>query len=54
MRSHILELNKWGSPTSPNAGKVLDIRVQPGGSDAAQFLVDYGLEFGVKVVIDEF
>ncbi len=36
------------------ANKVLDIRVQPGGADAAQALVEYGQREGVTVVIKEF
>ncbi|WP_245300445.1 hemagglutinin repeat-containing protein [Rhizobium sp. YK2] len=39
-----------GSP----ATKILDIRVQPGGVDAAQALVDYGRNQGVTVLVKEF
>ncbi|WP_245445199.1 hemagglutinin repeat-containing protein [Rhizobium anhuiense] len=36
------------------ATKVLDIRVQPGGADAAKALVRYGTDKGVTVIIKEF
>lgn len=39
-----------GSP----ATKILDIRVQPGGVDAAQALVDYGRIQGITVLVKEF
>ncbi|MBB3386679.1 filamentous hemagglutinin, partial [Rhizobium sp. BK609] len=39
-----------GSP----ATKILDIRVQPGGIDAAQALVDYGRNQGITVLVKEF
>ncbi len=54
MRSHIRELRRWSSPTNPNAAKVLDIRVQPGGATSARFLVKYGASRGVQVRINEF
>ena len=54
MRSHIRELETWSSPTNPNAAKVLDIRVQPGGAASAQSLIDYGASRGVQVRINEF
>ncbi|WP_424942030.1 hypothetical protein [Aliiroseovarius crassostreae] len=54
MRSHIRELEIWSSPTNPNAAKVLDIRVQPGGATSAQSLIDYGASRGVQVRINEF
>ncbi|MDN2672281.1 filamentous hemagglutinin N-terminal domain-containing protein [Janthinobacterium sp. SUN026] len=36
------------------ANKILDIRVQPGGMDAAKFLIDHGAENGITVIIKEF
>jgi hypothetical protein len=54
MRSHIRELETWSSPTNPNAAKVLDIRVQPGGAISAQSLIDYGASRGVHVRINDF
>jgi filamentous hemagglutinin len=33
---------------------ILDLRVQPGGLDAAKQLINYGREFNVNVVIREF
>jgi hypothetical protein len=53
MRAHINELQTWTS-SNPNALRVLDIRVQPGGAAAAQPLINYGVTRGVQVRINEF
>ena len=55
MKSHIDDLASSratvnGQPTD----MVLDLRVQPGGLEAARSLRNYGMQNGVKVVIKEF
>ncbi|KAB5617804.1 hypothetical protein F7234_25070 [Pseudomonas putida] len=36
------------------ATMVLDLRVQPGGLAAAKWLIEFGREYNVKVVVKEF
>ena len=36
------------------ANMVLDLRVQPGGSNAASSLIEFGRRLGVDVIIKEF
>lgn len=55
MRTHIQELGRNGATVDDvRATMVLDLRVQPGGMRAAQSLIDFGKQFGVGVVIEEF
>jgi filamentous hemagglutinin len=55
MEAHIEDLGTRGATVGGNpANMVLDLRVQPGGSAAAQSLVDYGTQYGVTVRILEF
>jgi RHS repeat-associated protein len=51
---HIEDLGTRGATVNGNpANMILDIRVPPGGSSAAQPLVSYGQRFGVHVIIKE-
>ena len=54
MRSHIRDLSSRGAIVDGQpATMILDLRVPPGGADAAKALVPYGERFGVTVVIKE-
>jgi filamentous hemagglutinin len=56
MKKHIRELARTGFTigTSDKLAKnVLDIRVQPGGFNAAKELIDYGREYNVTVILKE-
>lgn len=55
MRSHIADLGTTGATVNGYpANMALDLRVQPGGSNAAQQLIDYGARNGVTVIISGF
>ncbi len=55
MEEHIQDLGTRGATVDNNpANMILDLRVQPGGSAAAQSLIDYGQQRGVTVIINEF
>jgi hypothetical protein len=55
MQSHIDDLGTRGATVDGNpANMMLDLRVQPGGADAAQSLVGYGEKAGVRVFVTEF
>jgi len=54
MQNHIQDLGTRGATVNGQpANMILDLRVQPGGAGAAQQLVGYGQQYGVKVVIKE-
>ena len=54
MKDHILDLRRGITVDGVPANKILDIRVQPGGSDAAKPLIDYGSIHGITVRISEY
>jgi filamentous hemagglutinin len=56
MKNHIEDLGTRGVIVNDHAttNVVLDLRVQPGGAEAAQSLIDYGAQFGVRVIIKEY
>ncbi|WP_031430316.1 hypothetical protein [Methylomicrobium agile] len=55
MQSHIDDLAARGATVDGvPANMILDLRVQPGGSNAAQSLIGYGQSQGVSVMIKEF
>ena len=55
MQEHILDLGTNGAKVDGQLAKmVLDIRVQPGGLNAAQQLVKFGADNNVTVIIKEF
>jgi hypothetical protein len=55
MQDHIYDLGTNGAKVNGNpATMVLDLRVQPGGSAAAQSLIQYGAKCNVTVIIKEF
>jgi len=55
MKAHIIELQKTNITVDGiSANKILDIRVQPGGFDAAKFLIRFGQERNIPVIIKEF
>jgi RHS repeat-associated protein len=55
MQDHIEDLGRNGATVNgQRASMVLDIRVQPGGAQAAESLIEYGKNNGVTVVIKEF
>lgn len=58
MRKHIEDLATRGIKRSevevPTANRIFDIRVQPGGSVAAEILKDYASIYGITIRIDEF
>jgi len=55
MQDHIYDLGKNGATVNGNpATMVLDLRVQPGGSAAAQSLIQYGAKNNVTVIVKEF
>ncbi len=52
---HIIDLGTRGATVDGNlADMALDLRVQPGGVEAASSLVDLGEEWGVAVFVQEF
>jgi len=55
MQGHIDDLATSGATVNGNpANMILDLRVQPGGADVAQSLINYGRQQGVIVIIKEF
>ena len=55
MQDHIYDLGHNGATVNgTSANIVLDIRVQPGGLQSVQSLVNYGRQNGVTVIIKEF
>ncbi|MDF0731602.1 DUF637 domain-containing protein [Pseudomonas entomophila] len=55
MQDHIVDLGTNGAKVDGQLAKmVLDIRVQPGGADAARQLIKFGAENNVTVIIKEF
>ena len=55
MQDHIIDLGTNGAKVDGMpANMVLDLRVQPGGSTAAQSLIEFGREYNVKVIVKEF
>lgn len=55
MRSHIRALGDSGATINGQPATMkLDIRVQPGGMDAARSLVDFGKRYNVQVTIKEY
>lgn len=55
MQDHIYDLGKNGATVNGNpATMVLDLRVQPGGTAAAQSLIQYGAQNNVTVIVKEF
>jgi len=55
MENHIKDLGTRGVTVDGNpASMVLDLRVQPGGKNAAHKLVEFGKEYGVTVTVKEF
>jgi len=55
MRRHIDELAEAEAGVGDQVGRIiLDIRVQPGGTSAAQSLIEYGRKLGIPVIIKEF
>jgi len=55
MQDHIRDLGTRGATVGGNpASMILDLRVQPGGAQAASSLGEFGKKFGVNVVIKEF
>ncbi|MDU9020814.1 hypothetical protein [Pseudomonas corrugata] len=55
MQDHIIDLGTNGAKVNgAPANMVLDLRVQPGGSAAANSLIEFGREYNVKVVVKEF
>jgi len=54
MHEHIRDLGTRGATINGQpANMVLDLRVQPGGTAAAQPLVDLGRRLGVRVIVKE-
>lgn len=54
MKEHIRDLGSRGAKVNGQpANMVLDLRVQPGGQDAALSLINYGAENNVNVIIKE-
>jgi hypothetical protein len=54
MQAHIDDLATRGAMVNGNPGNmILDIRVQPGGAEAAQQLIGYGQNQGVTVIVKE-
>lgn len=54
MQEHIRDLaSRRGSVDGDDANMILDLRVQPGGSKAAESLIEYGAERNVIVQISE-
>jgi tetratricopeptide (TPR) repeat protein len=56
MQSHIRDLARTGFTVGTSGApaiNVLDIRVQPGGFEAAKSLIEYGQQLGLKVVVKE-
>ena len=55
MRAHIADLSTRGATVSGRPARmVLDVRVQPGGSAAAQGLISYGAKKGVTVRVADY
>ncbi len=55
MEDHIEDLGTRGATVGGQlATMVLDLRVQPGGAQAAQQLIQFGKQFGVKVIVKEY
>ena len=55
MQDHIDELGKGrGAVNEQPANMVLDLRVQPGGYESAEQLIEYGKQNGVTVIVKEF
>jgi hypothetical protein len=54
-QQHIVDLQESGSTVNGNlADLFLDIRVQPGGAQAAQPLIKYGEDRGINVTVTEY
>jgi len=55
MQEHIVDLGTRGATVDGKAANtILDMRVQPGGFNAAKPLVEFGRQNGVTVIIKEF
>jgi filamentous hemagglutinin len=55
MQEHIVDLGTRGATVDGKAANmILDLRVQPGGLNAAKPLVDFGAKSNVSVIIKEF
>ncbi|MEW8056784.1 MAG: hypothetical protein AB2796_15790, partial [Candidatus Thiodiazotropha sp.] len=55
MQGHIRDLGSGRATVDGQpANMVLDLRVQPGGTEAANELIEFGIEHGVSVRVREF
>jgi hypothetical protein len=54
MEDHILDLARGHTVDGKAANMILDMRVQPGGVDAAKSLIDFGRKNNVTVRISEY